>query len=66
MPYGPSRVSKFEAAWTGRSGWAQTLRTELDATAGIARASTALVYGLTLVTADERLLGATWLPTRSA
>lgn len=29
-------------------------------------ASTALVYGLTLVTADERLLGAPWLPTRSA
>lgn len=29
-------------------------------------ASTALVYGLTLVTADERLLGAAWLPTRSA
>ncbi len=27
-------------------------------------ASTALVYGLTLVTADERLLGAPWLPTR--
>jgi PIN domain nuclease of toxin-antitoxin system len=29
-------------------------------------ASTALVYGLTLVTADERLLGADWLPTRAA
>jgi len=29
-------------------------------------ASTALVYGLTLVTADERLLGAAWLPTRPA
>ncbi len=29
-------------------------------------ASTALVYGLTLVTADERLLGAAWLPTKSA
>ncbi len=29
-------------------------------------ASTALVYGLTLATADERLLGASWLPTRSA
>lgn len=29
-------------------------------------ASTALVYGLTLVTVDERLLGATWLPTRGA
>ena len=29
-------------------------------------ASTALVFGLTLVTADERLLAATWLPTRSA
>lgn len=28
-------------------------------------ASTALVYGLTLVTADERLLGKAWLPTRS-
>ena len=28
-------------------------------------ASTALVYGLTLVTADERLLSAAWLPTRS-
>jgi PIN domain nuclease of toxin-antitoxin system len=29
-------------------------------------ASTALVYGLTLVTADERLLDADWLPTRAA
>jgi len=29
-------------------------------------ASTALVFRLTLVTADERLLAATWLPTRSA
>jgi PIN domain nuclease of toxin-antitoxin system len=28
-------------------------------------ASTALVYGLTLVTADERLLAAPWLPTRA-
>lgn len=29
-------------------------------------ASTALVFGLTLVTADERLLAAHWLPTRAA
>lgn len=29
-------------------------------------ASTALVFGLTLVTADERLLAASWLPTLGA
>ena len=29
-------------------------------------AATALVYGLTLVTVDERLVAASWLPTRSA
>lgn len=29
-------------------------------------AATALVYGLTLLTVDERLTGARWLPTRSA
>lgn len=29
-------------------------------------AATALVYGLTLVTLDERLTTATWLPTRSS
>jgi len=29
-------------------------------------AATALVYGLTLVTMDERLVAAPWLPTRSA
>ncbi|MHB8492232.1 MAG: type II toxin-antitoxin system VapC family toxin [Solirubrobacteraceae bacterium] len=29
-------------------------------------AASALVYDLTLMTVDERLLGATWLPTRAA